>query len=242
MPTTQPSPRCTPPIGELASRLIGSYSSLSLVPAAPPDVLTKLSLKSTPDAHALVPGAIDKPTATTRCAEMDADLQTTGRGLDEWARLLAAIVHLGDVTFVENDHGAATLPGDVKKGTASRTALTTAAGLLGVGSGELEERVTQRILSVGMDDVIKPLPVAEASAERDALVKAIFQRLFALLVEALNPPSDDSGSGNSTGAARTIGMLDIFGFESLSHNSLEQLCSMPCTATHPSLFFHPPRL
>ena len=61
---------------------------------------------------------------------------------------------------------------------------------------------------------------AEAEAARDALGKALYDRLFAWLVGRVNKstaPIDDSK------VASTIGVLDIFGFESFGKNTLEQL-------------------
>ena len=61
---------------------------------------------------------------------------------------------------------------------------------------------------------------AEAEAARDALGKALYDRLFAWLVGRVNKstaPIDDEK------VASTIGVLDIFGFESFGKNTLEQL-------------------
>ena len=62
---------------------------------------------------------------------------------------------------------------------------------------------------------------------RDALARAIYSALFEWIVARVNATLnvDASGSGGSGdfGGGRTIGLLDIYGFECFEHNSLEQL-------------------
>ena len=62
--------------------------------------------------------------------------------------------------------------------------------------------------------------VADATANRDALIKDIYGRIFDWLIHTvcntvLKPPGDDDGF---------VGLLDIFGFEVFKRNSIEQLC------------------
>ena len=59
-----------------------------------------------------------------------------------------------------------------------------------------------------------------AVANRDALIKDIYGRIFDWLIHTvcntvLKPPGDDDGF---------VGLLDIFGFEVFKRNSIEQLC------------------
>ncbi len=65
---------------------------------------------------------------------------------------------------------------------------------------------------------------------RDALARAIYSALFEWIVArvnaTLNVDSAGSGGGDGSGdfgGGRTIGLLDIYGFECFEHNSLEQL-------------------
>ena len=62
--------------------------------------------------------------------------------------------------------------------------------------------------------------VADATANRDALIKDIYGRIFDWLIHTvcntvLKPAGDDDGF---------VGLLDIFGFEVFKRNSIEQLC------------------
>lgn len=61
----------------------------------------------------------------------------------------------------------------------------------------------------------------EAAYEaRDAFVKAIYGRLFIMIVNKIN----DTINKKSSSSKNTIGVLDIFGFENFTSNSFEQLC------------------
>ena len=59
----------------------------------------------------------------------------------------------------------------------------------------------------------------EASHAKEAVLKALYGRLFDWLVQRLNQ-SIARGEGQSAGF---IGVLDIFGFESFQNNSFEQV-------------------
>lgn len=65
-------------------------------------------------------------------------------------------------------------------------------------------------------------PAAESS--RDSLAKALFGRLFSWLVQRVNKLMKNPDMQDSV----SIGILDIFGFEIMKHNSFEQLCINYC--------------
>ena len=62
----------------------------------------------------------------------------------------------------------------------------------------------------------------KAAAARDALAKAIYDRIFRWIVNRINrllaPTIEDVVEEEE------IGILDIFGFENFERNSFEQLC------------------
>ena len=66
--------------------------------------------------------------------------------------------------------------------------------------------------------MIQLSPQAAAEA-RDALAKTLYAQLFRTLVARVNA----NNSGEQGPGGKSIGVLDIFGFESFASNSLEQL-------------------
>ncbi|XP_056315904.1 unconventional myosin-VIIa isoform X1 [Danio aesculapii] len=140
---------------------------------------------------------------------------------DTWEinKLLASILHLGNVDFEEtimnNLEGCDIL---------SSTHFKMATQLLEVAPNALDASLTQRSLMTNRESVTKPLTSAQALDGRDAFVKAIYGRLFVWIVAKINsaiykPPSDDPKH-----VRHSIGLLDIFGFENFKNNSFEQLC------------------
>ncbi|KAI2663543.1 Unconventional myosin-VIIa [Labeo rohita] len=112
---------------------------------------------------------------------------------DTWEinKLLAAILHLGNVDFEEtirnNLEGCDVL---------TSTHFKMAAQLLEVAPNSLDVSLTQRSLMTNRESVSKPLTSAQAVDGRDAFVKAIYGKLFVWIVEKINsaiykPPSDD---------------------------------------------------
>ena len=123
---------------------------------------------------------------------------------------------------------------EARVGARDLPALRLASELLGVGESTLRSRLTERILSAGAvssreELVVVPLSRGAAARARDALSTTLYSALFTRLVSALNAlmlPHRSAGSVTGESGARSepfIGLLDIFGFESLEHNSLEQL-------------------
>ncbi|XP_063056384.1 unconventional myosin-VIIa [Engraulis encrasicolus] len=139
---------------------------------------------------------------------------------DSWeiSKLLASILHLGNVNFEE------TISNNME-GCDIRTTkhFTMVAQLLEVDPKNLDVALTQRSFMTNRENVSKPLTSAQARAGRDAFVKAIYGKMFIWIVEKINsavskPPADEDEK------RLCIGLLDIFGFENFTHNSFEQLC------------------
>ena len=103
----------------------------------------------------------------------------------------------------------------ISSGDLSAIGLKNAARLLGVDSEELASCLTHRtVMNVKAD-----LDVKAAGAARDALAKELYGRLFNWIVIRINSATKDTST-----ASKTIGILDIFGFEIFQLNSFEQLC------------------
>ncbi|XP_011845130.1 PREDICTED: unconventional myosin-VIIa isoform X3 [Mandrillus leucophaeus] len=137
----------------------------------------------------------------------------------EILKLLAAILHLGNLQYeartFENLDACEVL---------FSPSLATAASLLEVNPPDLMSCLTSRTLITRGETVSTPLSREQALDVRDAFVKGIYGRLFVWIVDKINaaiykPPSQDVKNSR-----RSIGLLDIFGFENFAVNSFEQLC------------------
>lgn len=64
------------------------------------------------------------------------------------------------------------------------------------------------------------LDATKASDQRDALAKLIYTRLFAWVLDKLNAKLTAYATSKNT---KSIYLFDIFGFESIRQNSLEQM-------------------
>ena len=129
--------------------------------------------------------------------------------------MVATVLHLGSVAFVEAD---GTEDGSVLAPEAAAAA-EAAARLLGTDVDSLVRAVTTRkVVTVG-EEIIKPMAPDAATASKDALAKFLYQRTFDWLVARIN-----TTIGQDASAQCFIGVLDIYGFESFETNSFEQFC------------------
>jgi len=139
--------------------------------------------------------------------------------------IVASILHLGNVSFNE-------VEGNAKVN--SRDLVVTAARLLGVNATELEAALTHRTIDARGDVVTSPLNHELAIYARDALAKAVYDRLFSWLVQRLNislQAKETRGARNNV-----MGILDIYGFEIFQKNSFEQFCINFCNEKLQQLF------
>ncbi|KAG9452018.1 hypothetical protein H6P81_004922 [Aristolochia fimbriata] len=134
---------------------------------------------------------------------------------DSIFRVVAAILHLGNIEFIKGDE----IDSSQLKDEKSLYHLQTAAELLMCDKKALEDSLCQRVIVTPDGDITKPLDPGSAASNRDALAKTIYSRLFDWIVEKIN-----SSIGQDPNATSIIGVLDIYGFESFKINSFEQLC------------------
>jgi len=144
-------------------------------------------------------------------------------------RGVAAVLHLGNIEWAADGEGSK------PKDKGSKAALAHAAELLGTEPAALHTALSTRAIEMTGERIVKPLEPAAATESRDALAKTLYARLFDWLVTAINRRISSLG-GNANGAAgaangggaqatrRSIGILDIYGFECFETNSFEQLC------------------
>jgi myosin heavy subunit len=124
-------------------------------------------------------------------------------------KICAAILHLGNLEFKGDETSAITNPG----------ILDTVGDLLRVDANHLGQAiVAPRILAGGRDLIATHLNPEKAAASRDALVKALYGRMFLWVVSKINDTLRVKPKHSF------IGILDIAGFEIFKVNSFEQIC------------------
>ncbi|XP_035731795.1 myosin heavy chain 95F-like isoform X1 [Vespa mandarinia] len=138
--------------------------------------------------------------------------------------MVAAVLHLGNITFEDN-------PEDTKGGSRispnSEKAVLMSAKLLGVDPEELRQALVSKVMQTSRGGIkgtviMVPLKVYEANNARDALAKAIYSKLFDHIVARINKSIPFKAS------SYYIGVLDIAGFEYFKVNSFEQFCINYC--------------
>ncbi|XP_073106123.1 myosin-8 isoform X2 [Elaeis guineensis] len=130
-------------------------------------------------------------------------------------RVVAAILHLGNIEFAEGKETDSSEPKDEK----SWFHLRTAAELFMCDAHALEDSLCKRVIVTRDENIIKCLDPEAAALSRDALAKIVYSRLFDWLVNKIN-----NSIGQDPNSKNLIGVLDIYGFESFKTNSFEQFC------------------
>ncbi|TSQ12728.1 Unconventional myosin-VIIa [Bagarius yarrelli] len=137
----------------------------------------------------------------------------------EISKLLAAILHMGNLRLearMINNLDTCVI--------VSSTDLAKAAVLLEVNPQDLMTCLTTRTLITRGECVSTPLSVDQGLDVRDAFVKGIYGRLFVWIVDKINAAIYRAPFTKNRVTPRSIGLLDIFGFENFTINSFEQLC------------------
>ncbi|CAB4292501.1 unnamed protein product [Prunus armeniaca] len=130
-------------------------------------------------------------------------------------RVVAAILHLGNVEFAKGNETDSSEPKDDK----SRFHLKIAAELFMCDGQSLEDSLCKRVIVTRDETIKKSLDPDSAAISRDALAKIVYTRLFDWLVNKIN-----NSIGQDPDSKYLIGVLDIYGFESFKTNSFEQFC------------------
>ena len=131
-------------------------------------------------------------------------------------QIVAGILHMGNIVFETN------LTDEAVVSKSSTLHAQKTAQLFGVSVDGLLIALTTRAIHVRGEHIVKLLSAEEAAESRDSLAKTVYARLFDWIVGAVNKKIGMLGGSNRT--TRTIGILDIYGFESFEKNSFEQLC------------------
>ncbi|KAL1007579.1 hypothetical protein UPYG_G00088650 [Umbra pygmaea] len=127
-------------------------------------------------------------------------------------KVLAAILHLGNVEIKDRDADSSIIPQNNHN-------LTVFCELMGVPYKDMSHWLCHKKLKTAQETYIKPIPRMQASNARDALAKHIYAKVFNWIVDHVNQSLRANVKQHSF-----IGVLDIYGFETFEVNSFEQFC------------------
>nr|XP_057908697.1 myosin IEb isoform X1 [Doryrhamphus excisus] len=132
---------------------------------------------------------------------------------DSVLQLVAAILHLGNINFREENNFAVVESADF---------LAFPSFLLGIPQDSLCSKLTSRNMDSKWggktESISVTLNTEQACFTRDALSKALYSRLFDFLVDCVNRAMQKDQE------ELNIGVLDIYGFEIFQQNGFEQFC------------------
>ena len=137
---------------------------------------------------------------------------------------ICIVLQLGNLIFASNI--------DDKEGSMIITTdeLDKLAQLMGIPSEQvpqIHDAMTYRTIEARNEIVRTKVTAERAKDACDALAKEIYHSTFLWLVEQINIATTaptSNGRATTTNKFGTIGLLDIFGFESFEQNGFEQLC------------------
>ncbi|MBA0684788.1 hypothetical protein Goari_026351, partial [Gossypium aridum] len=192
-----------------------NYHCFYMLCAAPPEEAEKYKLGNPRNFHYL---------NQSNCYELDGvdsskEYLLTKRAMDVVGisqgeqdgifRVVAAILHLGNIEFKKGQEIDSAEPKDDK----SRFHLKTAAELLMCNEKALEDSLCKRVMVTRDESITKSLDPVSAALSRDALAKIVYSKLFDWLVDKINVSISQDPESKSL-----IGVLDIYGFESFKTN------------------------
>lgn len=158
--------------------------------------------------------------------EMVSALSDLGLPSEAMFKIVAGCLHLGNIDF--RDIGDREC--EIITPTGSYDAAESAARLLGLNSSELKESLVKlAFVSARKGSARQKIGVNSETASfmRDGLARFVYSKLFDWIVMKINDAikvKEVEIPTNASGSALSIGILDIFGFESFEINSFEQLC------------------
>ncbi|KAK8980870.1 hypothetical protein V6N11_048000 [Hibiscus sabdariffa] len=139
----------------------------------------------------------------------------SGKDQEAIFRVVAAILHLGNIVFTKGKDADSSVPKDDQ----AKFHLQTTAELLMCDAKALEDALVKRVMVTPEEVIKKSLDPQSATINRDGLAKTVYSRLFDWLVDKIN-----NSIGQDPNSKFLIGVLDIYGFESFKQNSFEQFC------------------
>ena len=146
-------------------------------------------------------------------------------------RIVAAVLHLGRVEFDEQKNDACSIVND---GTVPESPVALVTSLLGIECGAFSSILTSCLITMKSETVTRTRSCEEARRVRNTIAKMVYQSLFRWIIERINQASRRTNSDKA--AIGWIGILDVFGFETFTVNSLEQLLINYCNERLQSFF------
>jgi len=137
-------------------------------------------------------------------------------------RSIAIVLQLGNLVVEPDPEDE-----DSRAIITSQDELKELAELMGVESNLLESSVLIRTIEARNEEFKVPMNATQAKDSCDAFAKEIYAKTFLWLVRCINDATCAEKNYQSTPVSSgfgTIGLLDIFGFESFETNRFEQLC------------------
>ncbi|KAK7168851.1 hypothetical protein R3I93_004987 [Phoxinus phoxinus] len=121
-------------------------------------------------------------------------------------KLLSGVLQIGNIEFMTAGGAQITTKGVV----------SVVSDLLGLDSFQLSEVLTQRSMILRGEEICSPLTVEQAIDSRDSVAMALYSQCFSWIITRINQKI--KGKDNF----KSIGILDIFGFENFEVNRFEQ--------------------
>uniref|UniRef100_A0A7N6BWC4 Unconventional myosin-Id n=1 Tax=Anabas testudineus TaxID=64144 RepID=A0A7N6BWC4_ANATE len=204
------------------------HSFYQLLRGAPDSLIRSLHIQKDPAAYNYIKSSINDGADFKAVADAMKVIGFTGDEIQTVYKILATILHLGNLTFGVD--GDVTLIENTKLVSILRELLSTK-------EENVEKALLYRTVATGRDVIEKQHTVQEASYGRDALAKAMYERLFCWIVGRINDIIEVKNyDAKIHGKNTVIGVLDIYGFEIFQNNSFEQFCINYCNEKLQQLF------
>lgn len=144
----------------------------------------------------------------------------TNRQQDLIFRITASILHAGNINFNPIDDDQCEIADNDFH-------LKVFCNLLDIEFESAKKWLTNRVIRGGIKEIIiSPVNTVTAQYARDALSKFIYEKMFQWIVNIINKALNVSSTNEKQQITSTnqkfIAILDIYGFETMIYNSLEQ--------------------
>uniref|UniRef100_A0A8C6PDU8 Myosin X, like 1 n=1 Tax=Nothobranchius furzeri TaxID=105023 RepID=A0A8C6PDU8_NOTFU len=133
-------------------------------------------------------------------------LEFTDEEIRDMFKLLSGVLQLGNLEFMTAGGAQIT----------TKQVVTDASELLGLDAFQLSEVLTQRSIILRGEEICSPLTIEQAVDSRDSVAMALYSQCFSWIILKINQKI--KGKENF----KSIGILDIFGFENFEVNRFEQ--------------------